>query len=42
MSELRLRPAARVIVVDTDERVLLVLFDLLGEPPTWATVGGGI
>ena len=42
MSELRLRPAARVIVVDTDERVLLVLFDLPGEPPTWATVGGGI
>ena len=42
MTELRLRPAARVIVVDEDERVLLVRFDLPAEPTTWATVGGGI
>jgi 8-oxo-dGTP pyrophosphatase MutT (NUDIX family) len=42
MTELRLRQAARVIVVDDDERVLLVRFDLPGEPPVWATVGGGL
>lgn len=42
MTELRLRQAARVLVVDDDERVLLVRFDLPGEPPVWATVGGGL
>jgi 8-oxo-dGTP pyrophosphatase MutT (NUDIX family) len=42
MNELRLRQAARVLVVDDDERVLLVRFDLPGDPPVWATVGGGL
>jgi 8-oxo-dGTP pyrophosphatase MutT (NUDIX family) len=40
--EPRLRRAARVILVDGDDRVLLVRFDLPGEPPVWATVGGGL
>lgn len=42
MSELRLRRAARVIVVDEDERVLLVRFDFPDERAVWATVGGGL
>lgn len=42
MTELRLRPAARVIVVDDNKRVLLVRFDFPGDPPVWATVGGGL
>jgi 8-oxo-dGTP pyrophosphatase MutT (NUDIX family) len=42
VSELRLRPAARAVVLDEDERVLLVRFDFTGEPPVWATVGGGV
>lgn len=42
MTELRLRHAARVIVVDDHERVLLVRFDFPDEAPVWATVGGGI
>ena len=40
--EPRLRQAARVILVDEDDRVLLVRFDLPGEPSVWATVGGGL
>jgi ADP-ribose pyrophosphatase YjhB (NUDIX family) len=42
MSELRLRRAARVIVVDEDERVLLVRFDFPDQRAVWATVGGGL
>jgi 8-oxo-dGTP pyrophosphatase MutT (NUDIX family) len=42
MTVLRLRPAARAIVVDEDERVLLVLFDFPRKRPVWATVGGGL
>jgi ADP-ribose pyrophosphatase YjhB (NUDIX family) len=42
VSELRLRRAARILVVDDDQRVLLVRFELPGEPPVWATVGGGL
>jgi 8-oxo-dGTP pyrophosphatase MutT (NUDIX family) len=42
VSELRLREAARVLVVDEDERVLLVRFELPGRAPVWATVGGGL
>jgi 8-oxo-dGTP diphosphatase len=42
VSELRLRPAARVILVDVDERVLLVRFDIPGVPPVWAAAGGGL
>jgi 8-oxo-dGTP diphosphatase len=41
VSELRIRPAARAIVVDPDDRILLVRFEF----PTrtvWATPGGGI
>jgi 8-oxo-dGTP pyrophosphatase MutT (NUDIX family) len=42
VSKLRLRRAARVIVVDEDERVLLVRFDFPDERAVWATVGGGL
>lgn len=42
MTELRLRQASRIIVVDDDERVLLVRFDFPDEAPVWATVGGGL
>jgi ADP-ribose pyrophosphatase YjhB (NUDIX family) len=42
VSELRLRPAARVVVVDERDRVLLVHFDFPGQGPVWATVGGGL
>jgi 8-oxo-dGTP pyrophosphatase MutT (NUDIX family) len=42
VSELRLRPAARVILIDDDERVLLVRFDFPDVPTVWATVGGGL
>ncbi len=35
------REAARVFVVDEDERVLLVRFDLVRGGHVWATVGGG-
>lgn len=42
MSELRLRQAARAIVLDPDdERILLVRFDF-PERIVWATPGGGI
>lgn len=42
MSALRLRIAARAIVVDDDERVLLVMFDFGDRGTVWATPGGGI
>ncbi|MGH3133598.1 MAG: NUDIX hydrolase [Gaiellaceae bacterium] len=42
MSELRLRAAARALVVDDVHRVLLVRFDFPGTEPVWATVGGGL
>ena len=41
MNELRLRLAIRAIVLDEDERVLLVRFDF-GDRVVWATPGGGI
>ena len=41
MNELRLRLAVRAIVLDEDERVLLVRFDF-GNRVVWATPGGGI
>lgn len=41
MSEPRLRRAARALVVDDDERVLLVRFDF-GDRVVWAAPGGGI
>jgi 8-oxo-dGTP pyrophosphatase MutT (NUDIX family) len=42
MTEPRLRLAARAIVVDEDERVLLVKFDFGERGEVWATPGGGI
>jgi ADP-ribose pyrophosphatase YjhB (NUDIX family) len=41
MSELRLRPAVRAIVVDPDDRFVLVRFDFPGRV-VWAAPGGGI
>lgn len=42
MSELRIRPAARAIVLDSDERILLVRFVFPTGKTFWATPGGGI
>jgi 8-oxo-dGTP diphosphatase len=45
MSSLRIRRAARAIVMDRDHRVLLVHFDFVGpDQPTglWACPGGGL
>ena len=41
MSALRLRSAARALVIDADERILLVRFDFPNRT-VWATPGGGI
>lgn len=41
MSEPRLRRATRAVVLDDDNRVLLVRFDF-GDRVVWATPGGGI
>lgn len=41
MNEPRLRPAVRAIVVDGEERVLLVCFDF-ADRVVWAMPGGGI
>ncbi len=41
MSELRLRQAARAIVLDPDDRILLVGFDWHGSM-LWETPGGGV
>jgi 8-oxo-dGTP diphosphatase len=41
MSEPRLRRATRALVVDDEERALLVRFDF-GDRVVWATPGGGI
>jgi ADP-ribose pyrophosphatase YjhB (NUDIX family) len=42
VSEPRLRPAARALVVDEADRVLLVRFEFPDTEPVWATVGGGL
>lgn len=42
MSELRIRPAARAVVVDPEGRILLVRFEFPGGRTLWATPGGGI
>ncbi len=42
MSNLRIRPAARAIVLDPDDRILLVRFVFPGGRTFWATPGGGI
>jgi 8-oxo-dGTP diphosphatase len=41
VSEPRLRVATRAIVLDEDDRILLVCFDF-GDRLVWATPGGGI
>jgi 8-oxo-dGTP pyrophosphatase MutT (NUDIX family) len=42
VSELRIRPAARAVVLDPDDRILLVRFEFPGGSMFWATPGGGI
>lgn len=39
---LRIRTAARAVVLDDEGRVLLVRFDFPNERTLWATVGGGL
>jgi ADP-ribose pyrophosphatase YjhB (NUDIX family) len=39
---LRIRRAARAVVLDDEGRVLLVRFDFPNERTLWATVGGGL
>jgi 8-oxo-dGTP pyrophosphatase MutT (NUDIX family) len=41
VSELRIRPAARAILLDPDDRILLVRF-AFPDSSFWATPGGGI
>ncbi len=41
MSELRIRPAARAVVIDDSDRILLVRFEFPAKT-VWATPGGGI
>ena len=42
MTGLRIRPAARAIVLDPDDRILLVRFLFPAGKTFWATPGGGI
>jgi len=42
VSELRIRPAERAIVLDPDDRILLVRFLFPSGKTFWATPGGGI
>jgi ADP-ribose pyrophosphatase YjhB (NUDIX family) len=42
MSEPRLRPATRAVVLDEVDRILLVRFDFGARGLVWATPGGGI
>lgn len=37
---LRLRRAARLIVLDPERRVLMFRYDVPGRPPFWVTAGG--
>ncbi|MEL6707673.1 MAG: NUDIX domain-containing protein [Pseudomonadota bacterium] len=39
-TQLRIRRAARIIVVSAAERVLLFRFDVSDRPPFWVTAGG--
>ncbi len=39
-TDLRLRRAARLIVLDLTGRVLLFRYDVPGRPPFWVTAGG--
>jgi 8-oxo-dGTP diphosphatase len=38
----RLRPAARLLVIDPDGRLLLFRFDPPDRPPFWCTAGGAL
>ncbi len=38
----RARPAARILLVDGQGRVLLFRFDVPGRPPFWVTPGGAL
>ena len=42
MTELRIREAARVVVVDDADRVLLTRFEFRDGREVWTTVGGGL
>jgi 8-oxo-dGTP pyrophosphatase MutT (NUDIX family) len=42
LTGLRIRPAARAVVLDPDDRILLVRFRFPGGGTFWATPGGGI
>ena len=42
MSELRMRIAARALILDPDNRVLLVRFEFPDEVALWAMPGGGV
>ena len=39
---LRIRSAVRALVLDPEDRVLLVRFEFPGEGPRWALPGGGV
>lgn len=39
-SKKRLRRAARIIVLDSDNRALMFRFDVADRPPFWVTAGG--
>ena len=41
-SELRIREAVRALVIDPDDRVLLVRFEFPNTGTHWATPGGGV
>jgi 8-oxo-dGTP pyrophosphatase MutT (NUDIX family) len=42
LTDLRIRPAARAVVLDPDDRILLARFRFPGGRTFWATPGGGI
>jgi 8-oxo-dGTP diphosphatase len=42
MTEHRIREAARVVVLDHDDRVLLTRFEFRDGRQVWTTVGGGV
>lgn len=42
MQPKRLRPAARLLVLDPEDRLLLFRFDPPDRPPFWCTAGGAV
>jgi len=42
MSTRAARPAARIVLLDRADRVLLFRFDPAGRPPFWCTPGGAV